>query len=526
MSAEETSATTPQEAAPSEEVVPETTASDATPPASTESDLTPAQVEDLMKLRILELEATAKAPATQTKLEVNADGYVEQTIIAPSAEDEVVEFNAADKFDGSRPGFVFRMGPKGLGYYGDSFGKLMKSLYKMEAAHAPEEAKKRREEAAMALMEPMPDPSLKEPEGEKLEVEFKAAKWGIAARMSGGPVVLTKVKAGGEGESLGLKIGDIIVEINGVSVTHRRSTALVLVRAGGEAKVRFARPSANDQAAAAAGGPAGSGSVVDATKAVSGEVPQSVRELQAMIGGAKAKDTVTVAGEKGVTKTLEDGSFDSNSTLVFYNCEDCNYIVESYALKVYLQGCKNVNVTFNAKILTATLETFKCDDLTLAINTKVGTLQADICDGIDITYAKKEDFHMCIWAGCEKLKVSFEDSGESFASGFKEMAEARANVNKERSQFKVSVVGGKLKQEPVVRLANGFTTTAREKKAFEDTQEMNLQAMAKTMGITIKPGKKGIKVKPNQPCPCGSGIKVKKCCPADMNGYWKPLEKK
>ena len=306
--------------------------------------------------------------------------------------------------------------------------------------------------------------------------------------------------------------------------TYRQ--ALVLVRAGGEAKVRFARPSANDQAAAAAGGPAGSGSVVDATKAVSGEVPQSVRELQAMIGGAKAKDTVTVAGEKGVTKTLEDGSFDSNSTLVFYNCEDCNYIVESYALKVYLQGCKNVNVTFNAKILTATLETFKCDDLTLAINTKVGTLQADICDGIDITYAKKEDFHMCIWAGCEKLKVSFEDSGESFASGFKEMAEARANVNKERSQFKVSVVGGKLKQEPVVRLANGFTTTAREKKAFEDTQEMNLQAMAKTMGITIKPGKKGIKVKPNQPCPCGSGIKVKKCCPADMNGYWKPLEKK
>lgn len=82
----------------------------------------------------------------------------------------------------------------------------------------------------MALMEPMPDPSLKEPEGEKLEVEFKAAKWGIAARMSGGPVVLTKVKAGGEGESLGLKIGDIIVEINGVSVTHRRSTVRLYTR--------------------------------------------------------------------------------------------------------------------------------------------------------------------------------------------------------------------------------------------------------------------------------------------------------
>jgi hypothetical protein len=32
--------------------------------------------------------------------------------------------------------------------------------------------------------------------------------------------------------------------------------------------------------------------------------------------------------------------------------------VESYCLKVYFQGCTNCNVTFNAKILTGTLETY------------------------------------------------------------------------------------------------------------------------------------------------------------------------
>jgi preprotein translocase subunit SecA len=42
--------------------------------------------------------------------------------------------------------------------------------------------------------------------------------------------------------------------------------------------------------------------------------------------------------------------------------------------------------------------------------------------------------------------------------------------------------------------------------------------MAKEMGVTIKPKKGGIKVKPNEPCPCGSGKKVKKCCTTDMNG--------
>jgi hypothetical protein len=107
-------------------------------------------------------------------------------------------------------------------------------------------------------------------------------------------------------------------------------------------------------------------------------------------------------------------------------------------------------------------------------------------------------------------------------------------------------------------LANGFTTTAREKKVFDDNQEFAVQQMAKTMGITIKPGKKGIKVKVNDPCPCGSGkkvscsfylgfiylrskillfltfatfsdvitLKVKKCCPPDAQGYWKPMDER
>ena len=89
------------------------------------------------------------------------------------------------------------------------------------------------------------------------------------------------------------------------------------------------------------------------------------------------------------------------------------------------------------------------------------------------------------------------------------------NLNLERSQFKVSIVDDKVIQEPVIRLPNGFTTTVREKVEFEAMQEKNMAAMAKTMGITIKPAKKAAKIKPNEPCPCGSGKKFKKCtnCP-------------
>ena len=41
-----------------------------------------------------------------------------------------------------------------------------------------------------------------------------------------------------------------------------------------------------------------------------------------------------------------------------------------------------------------------------------------------------------------------------------------------------------------------------------------MQGLAQRMGITInrKEDAIGKKVKPNEPCPCGSGKKYKKCC--------------
>jgi hypothetical protein len=55
-------------------------------------------------------------------------------------------------------------------------------------------------------------------------------------------------------------------------------------------------------------------------------------------------------------------------------------------------------------------------------------VQADICDGLDVTFGKKEDFIMMVWAGCEKVNVGFNDAEDSLSSGFTEMAKERANV--------------------------------------------------------------------------------------------------
>jgi len=66
--------------------------------------------------------------------------------------------------------------------------------------------------------------------------------------------------------------------------------------------------------------------------------------------------------------------------------------------------------------------------------------------------------------------------------------------------------------EQIVRLANGYPTTEREAKAFDEKQEQLLKKLAQEAGITIGK-KKQEKIAPNSVCPkCESGKKYKKCC--------------
>ena len=47
-----------------------------------------------------------------------------------------------------------------------------------------------------------------------------------------------------------------------------------------------------------------------------------------------------------------------------------------------------------------------------------------------------------IWAGCQSLSLGFDDSEQSLATGFEAMQEEYADLNIERSQFKVQLMSG------------------------------------------------------------------------------------
>ena len=70
-------------------------------------------------------------------------------------------------------------------------------------------------------------------------------------------------------------------------------------------------------------------------------------------------------------------------------------------------------------------------------------------DGLQVTVAEKEKFHQAIWAGCERVSVRFGDHPDKLDTGFTELAASDATLSRERSQFRIAKVAGKVVQEKV-----------------------------------------------------------------------------
>lgn len=387
-------------------------------------------------------------------------------------------------------------------------------------------------EAKLALENAVPGKSAEQllaesavAEFEDFYVTFTAERWGMRARLSGGPVIITAVAPDSEGGRNGVRLGDVIYAVNDINVETDRAAALPFIRTGGPATVHFKRLKGT--------APIMAGIEGGATNVVKGDglSHSDNAKLQAMLGQAKAKDTVTYAGQKDVTEVITDDAFHARSTLVFANCQDCTYAVQAMSTKVFIQGCKNVVVTITAKVVTGTIEVYKCENLTLNMHTRCGTVQLDMTRGVTLNFAKEEHFYdstdvegkkkntsMIVWAGCHDLAVAVQDQGHRLTTTFEDMKKEYQDLVEERSQFRIRLqknVAGDVVfcQEKIIRLDNGFFATQAEKTEFDTRQEVNLATMAKSMGLNIQPAKqKGPKCGPNERCPMGSGKKYKRCC--------------
>jgi len=248
------------------------------------------------------------------------------------------------------------------------------------------------------------------------------------------------------------------------------------------------------------------------TKAEPKAATTDEKKLQAMMGGAKQQEAKYVLNTKGERKTLGEDHHKPQATLYFKGCDDCEYIVDAMCTKVYIEGCKSIKVTLNNKIITNVVEIWKCEDISLNVNTNVGTLQTDMCNKLVVDVKAADLLKSFVWTAINELSLSFQDFEDKLQTSWAAMKQQYPNITEHSDQFITRFVKGKLLTEKIIRLDNGYPTTEREKKEFDDRQEENLQKLAQQVGITI--GKKkptGPKIGPNDPCTCGNGKKYKKC---------------
>ena len=263
------------------------------------------------------------------------------------------------------------------------------------------------------------------------------------------------------------------------------------------------------------------------------------KKLAALVGNGKTQNVRLFHGLANQTVEITEavlGERAASLAVVLAGCKGCAFVLDCYCAKVFCRGLEDCAVTLapSSKVITATLEVERCVRTKLKIGSMLGTLQVEQCAGIIADFEARHCFGngslerkgrefgndgMVVWAGCDDLRVRIGDAdlGDHVCfCDFGVAATADPTLSRDRSQFKVSFAAGKLVSEKVTRLKNGFPATAREEAEFDRREEQQLSGLAERMGITIhrKQDKIGARVKPNAPCPCGSGAKYKKCCAA------------
>ena len=248
------------------------------------------------------------------------------------------------------------------------------------------------------------------------------------------------------------------------------------------------------------------------------------------LGSGNRKNPIKLlANQENQKLVFAENAFEANCVLYIRNCTGCQYTVLTHAAKVMIEGCTDCTVTLHGKVITSTAEVWKCTNTTVVCNVKLA-LQLDLCPSLRLRYARSADLVQLVWAGMKELVVEFADEGQpTHETGLAKMLEFhKGDVNPEMDQFIVRIIDGKLLEERIVRLPNGFPTTDREADLFDAEnakKEKAMQEMARKL-IRDNPGlvsgqsktqqktqmvRDPKKVKPNDPCHCGSGKKYKKC---------------
>merc|ERR1712093_729262 len=242
------------------------------------------------------------------------------------------------------------------------------------------------------------------------------------------------------------------------------------------------------------------------------------------LGSGNRKNPVKLLANLENQKLMfAENAFEPNCVLYIRNCRGCEWTVLTHAAKVMIEGCHDCRITLHGKVITSTAEVWKCTNTDLVCNVKLA-LQLDLCRDLRVRYDTADHMVQMVWAGLDNFQCEFADGSQpTLTTGVEQKrVEFEGDVNPEMDQFIVRVIEGKLLEERIVRLPNGFPTTDREADKFDAEaakkdkalEEMARKLIKENPGLVAGPVKNRQqeqkvrdprKLKPNEPCHCNSG---------------------
>ena len=153
--------------------------------------------------------------------------------------------------------------------------------------------------------------------------------------------------------------------------------------------------------------------------------------------------------------------------LICQRCCDSDFTVLSDCTRVCIDNCDQCTIEVSGKIYTGVVEANRCNELTLQLNTFVGTLQLDNCSSVRVSFAQKEMLGSLVWANVDTCSIRCNLNQQGIISGrFDDCAQDNfhagiqhcdPNVPHEPGcQYIVKQSGGNWKTDELVRIPGGY----------------------------------------------------------------------
>jgi len=166
--------------------------------------------------------------------------------------------------------------------------------------------------------------------------------------------------------------------------------------------------------------------------------------------------------------------------LIISGCKGCRLTLapELSAIKVQVEDCTDTSVDVRARVLTETVEVYKCERTSVRLGAKAATLQVDKCTGLALTFAQVAFFDRLMSTGARATTIAFEDDaalGTTIDFDALQAERPETALSEDIDQFitRRLTATGPLTTELVIRLCNEFPTTEREVREFEQRTRMH-----------------------------------------------------